>query len=85
MKAILDNVNGFRSAHDVRRLRICEGCSGIGTDAQMILAGGDHWHTRCFRVKRGFKAVLSLPKTQRGKFRMCDLTLREMQRLIETP
>jgi len=84
MKAIIDNVKGFRTAHDVRRLRVCQGCHGLGSTGQMIQLADDHWHTRCFRVRQGFKAVLALPLAQRDKFRMCDLTLREMQRLIDT-
>ena len=80
---LVDNVNDMRTVHDMRRLRQCDRCKGVGDHLQMVQAAGQLWHTRCYRVYHGMKGVLALPKAQRMKFRLCDLTRKEMQRLLD--
>lgn len=81
-KAIIDNVPDRLTAHSIRRLVPCAGCTGIGDGQLMVRFSGQTWHTRCYRAHFGFKGVLALPLPQRGQFRLCDLTRREMQRLL---
>lgn len=70
---IMDNV--------VRRLCRCSHCSGLGDREQMICAPVPY-HTKCFRQAFGFDLVLELPVKQSGKFRISDLSYKEMRLLI---
>lgn len=79
----LDNVANMDKAHDVRRLRECIHCHGIGDREQMLCTpSGALSHTRCFLEVYGFDAVLDLPVGLSGKFRMCDLTDAQMIQLL---
>lgn len=42
------------------------------------------YHTLCFRQAFGFEAVLALPNPQQGKFRISDLSIEEMRKLINS-
>ena len=78
MKPITDNMPTKATAHTVRGLRKCAHCSGIGHKDQMVY--GTH-HTLCWKLSKGFKAVLALPQSERDKYRLCDLTIRQAQKL----
>lgn len=78
---VIDNVDNMRTAHDVRRLCQCSHCNGLGDRDQMICAPVPY-HTRCFRQAFGFELVLELPAAQSGKFRISDLSAKEMRRLL---
>jgi hypothetical protein len=78
----VDNVDGPCLAHAVRRLCACAHCKGLGDKEQMISILIARYHTKCFREKFGFKAVLELPLHSNGKFRLCDLTTYEMRELL---
>ena len=84
---VIDNVpEGALTAHAVRRLRPCAHCAGIGDHQQMILsAAGQHYHTGCYVASVGFAAVLRLSRAERGKFRLCDLSVRQARKLLEAP
>lgn len=78
---MIDNAGNMRTAHDVRRLCPCHCCGGMGDREQMIFMQVPY-HTKCFRQAFGFDAVLALPVEQGGKFRICDLSPKEMRRLL---
>ena len=85
-KPLIDNVDDMR-AHAVRRLVECAHCKGLGDKHQMILGSHGHdaalqYHTQCYRRRFGFDAVLRLSSIQRDKFRLCDLSPKEMRKLI---
>ncbi len=66
---LIDNVPDPFTAHDVRRLCACHHCKGIG-DRKRMISVQKPYHTLCFRQTFGFEAVLALPDTQQGKFRI---------------
>lgn len=41
------------------------------------------FHPQCFVSKFGFRKVTKLPACERSKFRVKDLTIKQMQRLLE--
>lgn len=79
MKPITHNLPMKITAHAVRGLRICEHYGGLGHKDHMLNATP---HTRSWKLSKGFKAVLTLPRRQRGKYRLCDLTIRQAQQLM---
>lgn len=79
MKPITDNLPTKITAHAVRGLQICERCGGLGHRDHMVY--GTH-HTLCWKLAKGFKAVLALPSRERDKYRLCDLTIRQAQQLV---
>lgn len=89
MEAIADNLPERITAHAVRRFRPCAHCEGIGSDELMIHGSRDHdaglrFHTACYVKRYGFTAVLDLPRAEQEKFRLCDLTTKQMRKLIDT-
>jgi hypothetical protein len=88
MKAIADNLPEKMTAHAVRRLRPCSHCQGIGDDGLMIHGERGHdadlrFHTGCYVERYGFEAVVELPSAERDKFRMRDLTVPQMRKLLK--
>lgn len=79
-----DNIPEKLTAHAVRRLRTCFHCKGLGDGKQMIHGSSGHdagniFHTVCYLGRYGFDAALNhLNVSELGKFRMCDLTQRQM-------
>jgi len=76
----IDNVPEKLTAHAVRRLRPCGVCGGIG-DRDMMIYGATH--TSCYLKAYSFGDLLALPASERGKFRLKDLTMQQMKRLLE--
>lgn len=81
----------LRTAHDVRYLRVCAKCEGVGDDRNMISPWPIHdldrdarWHPRCFFEQQGDEDVLLLCESERGKFRICDIPKSLMKRLVQT-
>lgn len=79
MKPITDNLPTKITAHAVRGLRLCKHCGGLGHKDHMV--HGTH-HTLCWKLAKGFKAVLSLPLKEREKYRVRDLTIRQAHQLV---
>lgn len=78
----------LRTAHDVRFLKVCASCKGLGDRRHMLsnleaygLEDGHH-HTRCVAQRLG-KGVLLLAREQRNHFRLCDLDPELMRRLLD--
>jgi hypothetical protein len=55
----------------------------MGDAEQMMESDKLKYHTACYVRKFGFRAVLALPRAERGKLRICDLSRRQMQRLMD--
>jgi hypothetical protein len=77
-------------AHDVRKLRECNYCRGIGCADEMII-GEDkengcfwNWHGRCFIEQFGLPKFLALPTVQSGKCRLDDIGIDHMRALMES-
>lgn len=63
------------------------GFSGQPYDSYTSAASGTpvkySFHPQCFVEKFGFRKATKLPLVERNKFRIKDLTLKQMQRLVE--
>lgn len=71
------------TAHSVRVLRGCCLCSGLGMkDAMICLNDRALAHMVCVLRKYGFRFATRLPRSERDKFRVRDLTVRQMRRLL---
>lgn len=75
------------TAHSVRTLRACVRCNGLGHSWAMIGAQSPglalvHYHPQCYKAARGFAAVLQLPRVERNKYRLSDLTIHQGRRLL---
>lgn len=80
----------IEKAHDVRTLRGCAHCGGLGHAYQMIegtpfadTKGTPWFHGRCFAAKFGDDAILKLGKRDRDKLTLGDLGVRLMRSLVE--
>ena len=78
----------LKTAHDVRRLRTCAGCGGIGHPEQMLSGleafglAGFH-HGRCVVQLLTQKQVLALPSDQRHKLRLNDTGVELLRKLLD--
>lgn len=69
------------AVHELRRFCQCANCGGLGDPEQMIYAAAAY-HPMCFRLALGIEAVLELPIKQCRKFRISDLSVTELRRLL---
>lgn len=74
------------NAHDVRTLRVCCHCYGIGNRDLMIqrTEGGTerYWHGRCYIDQRGLHGFLSMPQEQTDKMPLSDIGTEAMKALL---
>lgn len=74
----------LRTAHDVRKLRACYGCSKLGSKDSMIsMPAGTAMHGRCFIAKFGIAKLLQQPREETDKLTLVDIGGDAMRRLIE--
>lgn len=78
----VDNMPDRLRAKDIRKLRPCQACNGMGHAEHMVNDIHD-WHTTCYREKFGMRHILRLPKEQLAKFRICDLTTNDMIKVLK--
>lgn len=69
------------SAHDVRTLRGCKVCKGLGNTDSMIDLDAEWFHGRCFVARFGGKALSALPKSKTNRLTLGDLGVRLMKAL----
>lgn len=82
----------IEKAHDVRTLRVCGHCGGLGNrDSMMVVRLPGklsrpkvHTHARCYIKKNGFQAFLKLPKKEQDKVPMSDMGVRRMKALMKS-
>lgn len=68
----------------VLKLRTCHRCRGLGMVPGMVMSLEGHlYHPQCYLKKFGFDAVLELPPFEQKKYRLKDLNLSQMRRLLE--
>lgn len=66
-----DNVPAKITAHAVRRMAVCHICGGLGDRTLMIERTQ---HTSCAVETMAASLLAKLPKGERRKFRLCDLS-----------
>jgi hypothetical protein len=76
-------------SHDVRTLRSCHACKGIGNVGDMVertLSSGYTacYHGRCYIKRFGEKRFFALPRTETDKMRLDDIGVKRMKRLVGT-
>jgi len=75
----IDALLCVKKAHDVRTLRVCGRCEGLGNANKMIDLDGDWFHGRCFVERFGERALAALPKAKRDRLTLGDLGVYLMQ------
>lgn len=70
------------NAHDVRTLRVCSHCDGIGNRDSMIHHTDRYWHGRCYISKYGLRIFLLLPQAQTDKLPLSDIGVEPMKALL---
>lgn len=67
----------LETCHDVRHLRVCSGCKGVGDGRQMIREprgkGARHHHGRCYIESHGMTLFLRLPSEETDKLTLGDI------------
>jgi hypothetical protein len=71
------------TAHSVRRIVVCTYCNGMGSSPNMIRAGKEYAHGRCYAAINGRKALLALPQEVTDTLTIADIGGRLMKALIE--
>jgi hypothetical protein len=90
----VDELARVRKAHDVRTLRVCGGCGGMGNSHSMIFRKvpldnaptvlREEWlHGRCFVSRYGRAKLTQLPKEQTDRLTIGDIGVRTMKYLID--
>jgi hypothetical protein len=78
----------IQKAHDVRSLRPCLLCDGLGHTHNMIESECDgelSWmHGRCYIEANGLASFLLLPREQHDKLCMDDIGVEVMKKLLES-
>lgn len=78
----------IEKAHDVRSLRLCEYCQGLGHNHSMICTmrgrTAPHWHGRCYIKEFGMAPFLALPHAQTDKMTLGDIEGEAIHALLST-
>lgn len=69
-------------AHDVRRLRVCMLCDGLGHADYMLSNSEGDMHGSCFIERHGEKRLLDFPKSETDKLCMGDIGPKSMMFLL---
>ncbi len=78
----LNELIRMQKAHDVRTLRVCGSCGGMGNCDRMIEHGKEWLHGRCFVSRYGKAELCHLPKAQTDRMTLNDLGLATMKYLL---
>lgn len=70
-----------KTAHDVRRLTVCDACGGFGDKADMVRPEA-LLHGRCFIALFGLPAFLALPRKQTDQCTLGDIGSTAMAALL---
>lgn len=71
-----------RRAHDVRQLRACTYCKGLALPSRLFTLADGLAHPACFIETWGEERILDLPKEERLKVRLSDVSVEMMRKLI---
>lgn len=74
------------TAHDVRKLRLCNICQKIGHADEMPVWSGHpgHYHGECLARMLRPHEVLALPESEQRKFRLSDVGADLMRRMLDS-
>jgi hypothetical protein len=64
------------TAHDVRHLRACKHCGGLGDNRKMLKVSDGLWHDWCVVESLTVSQILQLPAAERGKITLGACFLR---------
>jgi hypothetical protein len=79
----LDELSRVKSVKDVRSLRPCACCGGVGNADTMIDWDNGEWlHGRCFVARYGRADLCHLPKGKTDRLTLGDLGIQTMQYLL---
>lgn len=70
------------TAHDVRQMRPCVHCKGIGNRHSMIEVEDGHIHGGCYRDRHGLPALLALPWDDVKFLTMEDIGPEIMEKMV---
>ena len=73
---------GQLTAHDMRHLCQCVYCRKLADDRETVCVNKEHYHGACAHAVFGLKGILSLPRSQREKFRICDMPRDDFRELL---
>lgn len=79
----LDKLEKSFTAHDVRKLKPCERCKGIGYGPVMLVLSDGHYHGVCVVEMLTNEEILALPKDERRKLRLNEAGVELMRKLVE--
>ncbi len=71
------------TAHDVRHIRACDFCNGIGDGRKMIKVGGKLLHDRCVVQSLTEAQILKLPDAELSKMTLGATGPELMGKLLE--
>jgi LSD1 subclass zinc finger protein len=71
------------NAHDVRFLRLCKGCDGLGDRRRMLNLPDGAYHDHCAIARNMQSAILKLPAAERNKITIGAAGPELMRKLME--
>lgn len=71
------------TAHDVRKLRLCEMCGRLGYLPQMLTLDSKNYHGGCLVQTMTHEQVLALPPEQISKLRLNETGVELMTKLLD--
>lgn len=71
------------TAHDVRKLRLCEMCGKLGYLPQMLTLDSKNYHGGCLVSTMTDEQVLALPPEQIAKLRLNEIGVELMTKLLD--
>lgn len=79
----LNDLVRVEKAHDVRTLRPCPVCGGLGNSYHMVDLDNEWFHGRCFVARFGGSALKALPISKQDRLTLGDLGVRLMKALLK--
>lgn len=73
----------LRRAHDMRRLRGCFYCKGLALEEVLLDIATGLVHVECFVAREGERALFDLPKAQREKVRLSQVSQECMAAILD--
>lgn len=71
-------------AHDVRHLRVCKACNGLGDRRVGMLSLPDgHYHDACIVARMTHQQILRLPESERDKITLGAAGVDLMRKLMD--
>lgn len=78
----LEELLHIEKVHDVRTLRVCGSCGGLGHSHSMVDRGAEWLHGRCFVARYGKAQLRHLPRATQHRLTLGDLGSAAMRYLL---